>query len=121
MGLGRVELPTSRLSGVRSNHLSYRPKNGRFGRPFSTMKDSPSEAPSQRRMYCRVAPNAWKSKGSLLKPMRVARVLAPFLGFAVVLVIEVNELIVQLLIELIFLVLIIQLVVVFEVVFEVLV
>jgi hypothetical protein len=27
MGLGRVELPTSRLSGVRSNHLSYRPCN----------------------------------------------------------------------------------------------
>ena len=26
MGLGRVELPTSRLSGVRSNHLSYRPQ-----------------------------------------------------------------------------------------------
>ncbi len=25
MGLGRIELPTSRLSGVRSNHLSYRP------------------------------------------------------------------------------------------------
>jgi hypothetical protein len=28
MGLGRVELPTSRLSGVRSNHLSYRPSTG---------------------------------------------------------------------------------------------
>ena len=28
MGLGRVELPTSRLSGVRSNHLSYRPRQG---------------------------------------------------------------------------------------------
>ncbi len=27
MGLGRVELPTSRLSGVRSNHLSYRPSS----------------------------------------------------------------------------------------------
>ncbi len=27
MGLGRLELPTSRLSGVRSNHLSYRPQN----------------------------------------------------------------------------------------------
>ena len=26
VGLGRIELPTSRLSGVRSNHLSYRPK-----------------------------------------------------------------------------------------------
>jgi hypothetical protein len=27
VGLGRLELPTSRLSGVRSNHLSYRPHN----------------------------------------------------------------------------------------------
>ena len=27
VGLGRLELPTSRLSGVRSNHLSYRPPN----------------------------------------------------------------------------------------------
>ena len=26
MGQGRVELPTSRLSGVRSNHLSYWPE-----------------------------------------------------------------------------------------------
>ena len=25
VGLGRFELPTSRLSGVRSDHLSYRP------------------------------------------------------------------------------------------------
>ena len=27
VGLGRLELPTSRLSGVRSNHLSYRPNS----------------------------------------------------------------------------------------------
>src|SRR4051794_16702841 len=27
VGLGRLERPTSPLSGVRSNHLSYRPKN----------------------------------------------------------------------------------------------
>ena len=27
VGLGRFELPTSRLSGVRSNQLSYRPAN----------------------------------------------------------------------------------------------
>ncbi len=26
VGLGRLELPTSRLSGVRSSHLSYRPR-----------------------------------------------------------------------------------------------
>ena len=29
MGLGGVEPPTSRLSGVRSNHLSYRPRESR--------------------------------------------------------------------------------------------
>jgi hypothetical protein len=29
VGLGRLELPTSPLSGVRSNHLSYRPVPGR--------------------------------------------------------------------------------------------
>ena len=28
VGLGGLEPPTSRLSGVRSNHLSYRPKYG---------------------------------------------------------------------------------------------
>ena len=30
VGLGRLELPTSRLSGVRSNLLSYRPLNLSF-------------------------------------------------------------------------------------------
>ena len=29
VGLGRLELPTSPLSGVRSNHLSYRPRDPR--------------------------------------------------------------------------------------------
>ncbi len=29
VGLGRFELPTSRLSGVRSNQLSYRPSSGK--------------------------------------------------------------------------------------------
>ena len=32
VGLGRLELPTSPLSGVRSNHLSYRPLTGGAGR-----------------------------------------------------------------------------------------
>ena len=31
VGLGRFELPTSRLSGVRSNQLSYRPHYSAFG------------------------------------------------------------------------------------------
>ena len=36
VGLGRLELPTSRLSGVRSNHLSYRPETRA---PASTERD----------------------------------------------------------------------------------
>src|SRR5690606_24926277 len=31
VGPGRLELPTSRLSGVRSNHLSYGPSGSRQG------------------------------------------------------------------------------------------
>ena len=33
VGLGRFELPTSPLSGVRSNQLSYRPRIGNSGWP----------------------------------------------------------------------------------------
>ena len=36
VGLGRLELPTSRLSGVRSNHLSYKPLHGLP--PFTALK-----------------------------------------------------------------------------------
>ena len=38
VGLGRVELPTSPLSGVRSSHLSYRP--GFLPTPRSTRNSS---------------------------------------------------------------------------------
>ena len=34
VGRGGLEPPTSRLSGVRSNHLSYRPKPVEFARKF---------------------------------------------------------------------------------------
>ena len=35
VGLGGLEPPTSRLSGVRSNHLSYEPVSGRtYVRPL---------------------------------------------------------------------------------------
>src|SRR5437773_7750131 len=46
MGLGRVELPTSRLSGVRSNYLSYRP----YSRPdlIPTPASDPSWAETRR-------------------------------------------------------------------------
>src|SRR5437764_9424177 len=38
VGLGRLELPTSRLSGVRSSHLSYRPGGSKISRPFRSPK-----------------------------------------------------------------------------------
>ena len=41
VGLGRFELPTSRLSGVRSNQLSYRPPRGHS-----------SKAPAQGQRTC---------------------------------------------------------------------
>ena len=43
VGPGRLELPTSRLSGVRSNHLSYGPKEGspkQSQRPVSSVNSS---------------------------------------------------------------------------------
>ena len=36
VGLGRLELPTSRLSGVRSNQLSYRPRVGNYADSLET-------------------------------------------------------------------------------------
>ena len=39
VGLGRLERPTSPLSGVRSNHLSYRPEPVSLGRPRHSAAD----------------------------------------------------------------------------------
>ena len=38
MGLERLELSTSRLSGVRSNHLSYRPVSDIFSKNFGSLQ-----------------------------------------------------------------------------------
>src|SRR5690606_42035929 len=37
VGLGGLEPPTSPLSGVRSNHLSYRPKHAGLQSPFCSL------------------------------------------------------------------------------------
>ena len=56
VGLGRLELPTSRLSGVRSNQLSYRPRQGNAPIPWKLNRESgqpnrprpvPGPAPSE--------------------------------------------------------------------------
>lgn len=51
VGLGRLELPTLRLSGVRSNHLSYRPMTA-FG----------ASAPGSRSHLDLVDQSEWKEK-----------------------------------------------------------
>ena len=42
VGLGRLERPTSRLSGVRSNQLSYRPKHGERPEPDTSPREKRS-------------------------------------------------------------------------------
>ena len=42
VGLSRLELPTSRLSGVRSNHLSYEPKSKHEPQKLNSDKTCPS-------------------------------------------------------------------------------
>jgi hypothetical protein len=44
VGRGGLEPPTSRLSGVRSNHLSYRPSE-RCGKPGDAPPDPPPDPP----------------------------------------------------------------------------
>ena len=43
VGLGRLERPTSPLSGVRSNHLSYRPRAGHLSRHRCVTQQALSE------------------------------------------------------------------------------
>jgi hypothetical protein len=50
VGLGRLERPTSPLSGVRSNHLSYRPESLRPRAPARVPFWEPSTAQGERRL-----------------------------------------------------------------------
>ena len=54
VGLGRLELPTSRLSSARSNQLSYKPE--RAGRPRPVPRGKPAVRPLARFGCCRSAP-----------------------------------------------------------------
>jgi hypothetical protein len=50
VGPGRVELPTSRLSGVRSNHLSYEPISQRAQPNIESAKLSTNKLVELRRV-----------------------------------------------------------------------
>ena len=60
VGQGRVELPTSRLSGVRSNHLSYWPSRPAGGRRQARNKLGPAGGKSE--IPTRVAPYRRRSR-----------------------------------------------------------
>jgi hypothetical protein len=66
VGLGRLERPTSPLSGVRSNHLSYRPVASRFKESASARHlitpihmCCPEEKEKRRRRMSRIAGPDW--------------------------------------------------------------
>ena len=77
VGLGRLELPTSRLSGVRSNRLSYRPgierpviePGGDARRPAAMPEEEPPEdhvaksRPDHDETARALTPDVWKRKG----------------------------------------------------------
>ena len=59
VGLGRLELPTSRLSGVRSNHLSYRPDFALF-----------ALLPEERETETAESRSSFKESGPIPEPVR---------------------------------------------------
>src|SRR4051794_29123019 len=86
MGLGRFERPTSRLSGVRSNQLSYRPAKIRDGRPYGSTCELAFCFPKE--AYSRLQKGGDPAAGSptatllRLRPSHRARLrrLPPFAG-----------------------------------------
>ena len=51
VGRVRVELTTSRLSGVRSNHLSYRPHSRAKAGPKTARREVPAQASTLSRVW----------------------------------------------------------------------
>ena len=81
VGLERLELSTSRLSGVRSNHLSYRPARLVFVLPAASRSPCPAVmyffvhslgqgSPSlpEQKIPARAAPNWWSWTGLNRRP-----------------------------------------------------
>ena len=67
VGPGRLELPTSRLSGVRSNHLSYGPSGSR--QKTCSTKPELSKPPARAGLLKRSRPKAgkrWDTRGPTL-------------------------------------------------------
>ena len=59
VGLGRLERPTSPLSGVRSNHLSYRPETQAADEPPGSRPEAPIARMSKKKEKRRRRRPAW--------------------------------------------------------------
>ena len=57
VGLERLELSTSRLSGVRSNHLSYRPSAWSFSFPAASGSLLPRSCRSHYTPFVKISPS----------------------------------------------------------------
>ena len=69
VGLERLELSTSRLSGVRSNHLSYRPSAWSFSFPAASDSILPRSCRSVYTPFVKISPSLpgkQKSRRSLM-------------------------------------------------------
>ena len=88
VGLGRLELPTSRLSSARSNQLSYKPLTlilplrlilkSRIGVVLAAIGQAP-DASHKRKPLARVRPRRKRNEDGEIPPMELnnARLLAP--------------------------------------------
>ena len=68
VGLGRFELPTSPLSGVRSNQLSYRPKPGNSSWPAPPPGITPAAPTKPHSVLKRVSRTKVEHAGQLRRP-----------------------------------------------------
>lgn len=70
VGLGRLELPTSRLSSARSNQLSYKPQHKRLG-PCTQPTQYASNAIAQAQPLARVRPRRKRNEDGEIPPMEL--------------------------------------------------
>src|SRR5579871_2327334 len=82
VGLGRLELPTSRLSSARSNQLSYKPQRSPYSRDRGLHGSHPAQGQTRRtaQPLARVRPRRKRNEDGEIPPMELNRsgdLLAP--------------------------------------------
>ena len=71
VGLGRLELPTSRLSSARSNQLSYKPQHERLSAVHAGQRSKAPDAITQAQPLARVRPRRKRNEDGEIPPMEL--------------------------------------------------